>query len=58
MASISSRWVAVTAWTSGRRYREALQPLAAAGRLTIEDQRVRLTRDGMLVANDIMQLFV
>jgi oxygen-independent coproporphyrinogen-3 oxidase len=40
------------------RYREALQPLAAAGRLTIEDQRVRLTRDGMLVANDIMQLFV
>jgi oxygen-independent coproporphyrinogen III oxidase len=40
------------------RYREALQPLAAAGRLTIEDQRVRLTRDGMLGANDIMQLFV
>ena len=40
------------------RYREALQPLAAAGRLTIEDQRLRLTRDGMLVANDIMQLFV
>ena len=40
------------------RYGPALQPLAVAGRLTIEGHTVRLTRDGMLVANDIMQLFV
>jgi oxygen-independent coproporphyrinogen III oxidase len=40
------------------RYGPALQPLAAARRLTIEGHTVRLTRDGMLVANDIMQLFV
>ncbi len=40
------------------RYGAALQPLAAARRLTIEGHTVRLTRDGMLVANDIMQMFV
>ncbi len=40
------------------RYGPALQPLASARRLTIEGHTVRLTRDGMLVANDIMQLFV
>jgi oxygen-independent coproporphyrinogen III oxidase len=40
------------------RYAAGLQPLAAAGRLTIDGHRVRLTRDGMLVANDIMQMFV
>jgi oxygen-independent coproporphyrinogen III oxidase len=40
------------------RYEPALEPLAAAGRLTIEGRRVRLTRRGMLVANDVMALFV
>ncbi len=40
------------------RYGPALEPLAAAGRLTIEGRRVRLTRHGMLVANDVMALFV
>ena len=40
------------------RYAAGLQPLAAARRLTIEGHTVRLTRDGMLVANDIMQMFV
>jgi oxygen-independent coproporphyrinogen-3 oxidase len=40
------------------RHGPALQPLAAARRLTIEGHTVRLTRDGMLVANDIMQMFV
>ena len=40
------------------RHEEALRPLASSGRLTIEGHTVRLTRDGMLVANDIMQLFV
>ncbi len=40
------------------RYAPALQPLASAGRLIIEGHTVRLTREGMLVANDIMQLFV
>ena len=40
------------------RHEPSLRPLAAAGRLTIEGHTVRLTRDGMLVANEIMQLFV
>jgi oxygen-independent coproporphyrinogen III oxidase len=40
------------------RYEGALRPLASAGRLTIQGHTARLTRDGMLVANDIMQLFV
>jgi oxygen-independent coproporphyrinogen-3 oxidase len=42
-------------WT---RFEPVLRPLEAAGRLTIEGQTVRLTRDGMLVANEIMQAFV
>jgi oxygen-independent coproporphyrinogen-3 oxidase len=40
------------------RHAPRLRPLADAGRLTIEGRRVRLTRDGMLVANEIMQMFV
>jgi oxygen-independent coproporphyrinogen-3 oxidase len=45
----------VDAWG---RYEEALKPQASAGRLIIEGHRVRLTRDGMLVANDVMTVFV
>jgi oxygen-independent coproporphyrinogen-3 oxidase len=45
----------VDLWT---RYESALQPWASARRLTIEGHTVRLAREGMLVANDIMQLFV
>jgi oxygen-independent coproporphyrinogen-3 oxidase len=40
------------------RYEPAFRPLAAAGRLTIDGTRVRLTREGMLVANEIMALVV
>jgi hypothetical protein len=40
------------------RHEAALRPLAAAGRLTIEGTRVALTREGMLVANEIMALVV
>ena len=49
------RQYGVDVWS---RYEPALRPLAAAGRLTIDGRRVRLTRDGMLVANEIMQVFV
>jgi oxygen-independent coproporphyrinogen-3 oxidase len=45
----------VDAWG---RYEEALRPQESAGRLIIEGHRVRLTRDGMLVANDVMTVFV
>ena len=40
------------------RHAPALRPLAAARRLTIDGTRVALTRDGMLVANEIMALVV
>ena len=45
----------VDAWG---RYEEALKPQESAGRLIIEGHRVRLTREGMLVANDVMTMFV
>ena len=45
----------VDAWS---RYASELQPHALAGRLTVEGHRVQLTRDGMLVANDVMAVFV
>jgi oxygen-independent coproporphyrinogen-3 oxidase len=40
------------------RYGEALAPHVAAGRLVLADDRLRLTRTGMLVANDVMTVFV
>ena len=40
------------------RYGEALAPHVAAGRLVRADDRLRLTRTGMLVANDVMTVFV
>lgn len=40
------------------RYSEALAPHVRAGRLTADGHRVALTRAGMLVANEIMALFV
>lgn len=45
----------VDAWA---RYAPELRPHASAGRLTFDGHRVRLTRDGMLVANDVMAVFV
>jgi len=54
VARVSARYD-VDLWP---RLEPVLQPLAATGRLKIEGQTVRLTRDGMLVANEIMQAFV
>jgi oxygen-independent coproporphyrinogen-3 oxidase len=45
----------IDAWA---RFGDALVPHARAGRLVIEDHHVRLTRTGMLVANDVMAVFV
>ena len=41
-----------------RRYGEALQPFLDAGWLVREGDRLRLTRDGMLMANEVMAVFV
>jgi oxygen-independent coproporphyrinogen-3 oxidase len=54
VARVSARY-GVDLWN---RYEPVLRPLEAAGRLKIEGQTVSLTRDGMLVANEIMQAFV
>jgi oxygen-independent coproporphyrinogen-3 oxidase len=40
------------------RYRDALRPHIGAGRLVWSDGWLRLTREGMLVANDVMTVFV
>jgi oxygen-independent coproporphyrinogen III oxidase len=40
------------------RYGDALQPHIDAGRLVFSDDQLRLTREGMLVANDVMTVFV
>ena len=41
-----------------RRFGAALAPFVDAGRLVREGPRLRLTREGMLVANEIMAVFV
>jgi oxygen-independent coproporphyrinogen III oxidase len=45
----------IDAWD---RYGDALRLHESAGRLKIEGHRVRLTRTGMLVANDVMTVFI
>jgi oxygen-independent coproporphyrinogen-3 oxidase len=40
------------------RFGAALQPFVDAGVLVRDAGRVRLTREGMLVANEVMQIFV
>jgi putative oxygen-independent coproporphyrinogen III oxidase len=40
------------------RYREALRPYLDSKRLLWKDGRLRLTREGMLVANEVMTVFV
>ena len=51
----AGRRYGIDAWTL---YEPALRRHAAAGRLTFDGARVRLTRPGMLVANDVMAVFV
>ena len=41
-----------------RRFGERLAPFSEAGILSIEDGRLRLTRKGMLLANEVMSVFV
>jgi oxygen-independent coproporphyrinogen-3 oxidase len=40
------------------RFGDRLQPYVDAGMLRVEGPRLRLTREGMLVANEIMAVFV
>ena len=40
------------------RYGEALRPFIEAAWLVREADRIRLTRDGMLMANEVMAVFV
>ena len=40
------------------RYGAGLQPFIEPGVLCREEARLRLTREGMLVANEVMQVFV
>ena len=54
MHAIQARY-GVDVWS---QYGVALQPFVAAGLVTIEGTRLRLSRNGMLVANEIMQVFV
>jgi len=41
-----------------QKYGDALRPFVEAGWLVREGGRVRLTRDGMLMANEVMAVFV
>ena len=52
--AVSQRY-GVDVWA---RYWDRLQPFIEAGVLVREGSRLRLSRDGMLVANEVMQLFV
>jgi oxygen-independent coproporphyrinogen-3 oxidase len=40
------------------RYGTALEPFVGAGLLSVDGRRLRLSRNGMLVANEVMQVFV
>jgi oxygen-independent coproporphyrinogen-3 oxidase len=54
VARIGERY-GVDVWA---RYRTDLQPFVTAGVLVKEGDCLRLTREGMLVANEVMQIFV
>ena len=53
-AAVGARY-GVDVW---RRFGVGLQPFVDAGVLRREPGRLRLTREGMLVANEVMQIFV
>ena len=40
------------------RYGHALRPFVESGWLVLDDQQLRLTREGMLMANEVMAVFV
>jgi oxygen-independent coproporphyrinogen-3 oxidase len=54
LSEIGERY-GIDVWT---RYGDALEPHIRAGRAVREGTRLRLTRSGMLVANDVMTVFV
>jgi oxygen-independent coproporphyrinogen III oxidase len=54
LTAVGARY-GVDAWG---RFGAALQPFVEAGVVCRDDDRVRLTREGMLVANEVMQIFV
>ena len=54
LEEVGSRY-GVDVW---RRFGPALAPFVAAGHLVRDRSRLRLTREGMLVANEIMAVFV
>jgi oxygen-independent coproporphyrinogen-3 oxidase len=54
LAEVGERY-GVDGWA---RYAQALEPHIRAGRAVREGTRLRLTRAGMLVANDVMTVFV
>ncbi len=53
-----ARFAAVYNIDVWRRYGAALQPFVDAGLLCREPDRLRLTREGMLLANEVMAVFV
>ena len=54
LVAISARYD-VDVWS---RYGQALQPFVESGWLVREEARLRLTREGMLMANEVMAVFV
>jgi len=54
LAAIQARY-GVDVWA---RYGAALQPFVEAGYVVRDEQRLRLTRGGMLMANEVMAVFV
>ena len=54
MRAIQARY-GVDVWS---QYGAALRPFVVAGLVTIEGTTLRLSRNGMLVANEVMQVFV
>jgi oxygen-independent coproporphyrinogen-3 oxidase len=55
IAAVGRRYGGVDVWA---RYGADLAPFVAAGLLVRDGPMLRLTRDGMLVANEIMAVFV